>query len=267
VSRSAQRRPLGAGLRLSLTTLTVLPLPAGPVDRRAAAAAMAWAPAVGLALGGVLAVAGRGLTALGLAALPTAALLVVLLALLSRGLHLDGLADTFDALGSYRDRAGALAVMKSPEVGPLGVSSIVAVLLLDAAALSALVARHAWLLIPVGIAVGRLGIALCCARRIPAARPEGLGALVAGTVPMPVCLVWTLVLIGLAGWFAAQPASARGVQWPEWIRAGLAVLLAGAAVLVLVRHCVRRLGGVTGDVLGAACELATALALLVLSAA
>lgn len=264
---AAERRPLGAGLRLSLTTLTVLPLRAGQVDRRAAAAAMAWAPAVGLALGAVLAAVGRGLAAAGLAPLPIAAVLVVLLALLTRGLHLDGLADTFDGLGSYRNRAGALAVMKSPEVGPLGVAAIAAVLLLDAAALSTLAARHAWLLIPVGVAVGRLGIALCCAQPIPAARPEGLGALVAGTVPAPVCVAWTVALIGLAGWAGSQSVARPGAQWPgsEWLRAALAVLLACAAVLLLIRHCLRRLGGVTGDVLGAACELATALALILLS--
>ncbi|HEX8093783.1 adenosylcobinamide-GDP ribazoletransferase, partial [Jatrophihabitans sp.] len=156
--------PVAAGLRLSLTTLTVLPLRAGRVDRRTGAVAMLWAPAVGLALGAALAAAAWALTGLGLAPLPCAAVLVALLALLTRGLHLDGLADTFDALGSYAAADRALAIMKSPEAGPLGVGAIGAVLLVDAAALSALVARHGWLLIAAGVAVGRLGITLCCAR-------------------------------------------------------------------------------------------------------
>ena len=171
-----------AGARLALTTLTVLPLRAGRVDRPSAALAMAGAPVVGLALGAVLAVAARALTAAGLGPLPAAAVLVTLLALLTRGLHLDGLADTFDGLGSYAPPDRALAIMKSPEAGPLGVSAVVLALLADAAALSALVARHGWLLIAVAVAVGRFGITLCCARPVPAARPEGLGALVAGTV-------------------------------------------------------------------------------------
>ncbi|MEO7263223.1 MAG: adenosylcobinamide-GDP ribazoletransferase [Jatrophihabitantaceae bacterium] len=268
MSAGADRWPVAAGLRLSLTTLTVLPLRAGRVDRRTAALAMAWAPAVGLALGAVLAALAWGLTGLGLGPLPSAAVLVVSAALLTRGLHLDGLADTFDGLGSYADADRALAIMKSPEAGPLGVAAIAAVLLVDAAALSALVGRHGWLLIAAAYGVGRLGITLCCARRIPAARPDGLGALVAGTVPAAVYLAWALALVAL-GAVAGQVSGVAGPSGPgsHWARAGLAVLLSCAVVLVLVRHCARRFGGVTGDVLGAGCELATAVALLTLSAA
>lgn len=252
-----------AGARLALTTLTVLPLRPGRVDRRTAAVAMAAAPAVGLALGAVLAVAAWALTGAGLAALPTAAVLVALLALLTRGLHLDGLADTFDGLGSYAPAERALAILKSPEAGPLGVSAVVLALLVDAAALSALVTRHGWLLIAMAVAIGRFGITLCCARPVPAARPDGLGALVAGSVPVPLCGAWALVLAVLAG-LAGQLSAGSG--WTDWLRGAVAVLLAMAAAALLARQCVRRFGGVTGDVLGAACELATAVALLVLCA-
>ena len=195
-------------------------------------------------------------------------MLVALAALLTRGLHLDGLADTFDALGSYTTADRALAIMKSPEAGPLGVTAIAAVLLVDAAALSALVAQHGWLLIAAGYGIGRLGITLCCTRGLPAARPDGLGALVSGSMPAPVCAAWALALVAL-GAVAGQVCGAAGPDWPgsHWVRAGAAVLLGGAVALLLVRHCVRRFSGVTGDVLGAGCELATAVALLALSAA
>jgi adenosylcobinamide-GDP ribazoletransferase len=146
----------------------------------------------------------------------------------------------------------------------LGVSAIAGVLLADAAALSALVARHDWLLIVAAVGVGRFGIVLCCARPLPPARPDGLGALVAGTVPVAACTAWALVLVAVTG--AAGQLSA-GSDWAHWFRAALAVLLAAAVVGLLARQCVRRFGGVTGDVLGAACELATAVALLVLSTA
>jgi len=258
--------PVAAGLRLALTTLTVLPLRSGRVDRRAGAAAMLWAPAVGLALGTLLAGAARGLTGLGLAPLPCAAVLVALLAVLTRGLHLDGLADTFDGLGSYAAADRALAIMKSPETGPLGVSTIAAVLLVDAAALSALVARHGWLLIAAGVAVGRLGITLCCARPVRPARPDGLGALVAGTVPPVACVAWALGMVAVGG-VAGQLSPGSDWPWSHWIRAALAVLLGLAAAALLAWQCLRRFGGITGDVLGAACELATAVALLALSTA
>ena len=273
---SRDGRPVGAGLRLSLSTLTVLPLPAGRVDRRTAALAMAWAPAVGLALGAVLALLAWGLTELGLGALPAAAVLVIALAVLTRGLHLDGLADTFDALGSYAGAERALSIMRSPEAGPLAVTAIAAVLLADAAALSELVARHAWLPIALGVAVGRLGILLCCARHVPAARPDGLGALVAGPVAPPVAAAWAVALIAIGGIASSAGLGSPATGWGGsvaggsvggWLRPGVAVLLAAGLVLLLVRHAVRRFGGVTGDVLGAGCEIGTAVALLVLSTA
>jgi adenosylcobinamide-GDP ribazoletransferase len=225
---------------------------------------MLLAPLVGLGLGGLAAGVMWSAERLGLSGLLAAVLAIALLAVATRGLHLDGLADTFDALGSYAAADRALTIMKSPEAGPLGVSAIGAALLVDAAALSALVARHGWLLIAAAVAVGRLGITLCCARPVPPARPDGLGALVAGTVPLAGCAAWAAGMVAIGG-IAGQLAP--GSDWPgsHWIRAGLAVLLAGGAALLLARQCVRRFGGITGDVLGAACELATAVALLALS--
>lgn len=245
-----------AGVRLAFTTLTVLPLRSGPVNRRVAAVAMGLTPAIGLCLGGVLAGAGWCLLRAGLDPPAAAAVLVALLAMLSRGLHLDGLADTVDALASYRPRDRALDIMKSPETGPLGAAAVVLALLLQATALTALLAESRWLELVLAVGIGRLAIAVCCLRRIPAARPDGLGALVASTVPLAWCLAWALSLAGATVLVAPS----------DWPRGLLAVLLPGAAVTVLLRHVLRRLGGITGDVLGAACEAGTALALLTLSA-
>jgi adenosylcobinamide-GDP ribazoletransferase len=215
---------------------------------------MAVAPAIGLALGGVLAAVAWALDRAHFDTFPIAAVVVALLALLTRGLHLDGLADTVDGLGSYRDRDRALAIMASPEVGPLGVAAIVALLLVDTAALTSLVGGHSWLAIAVGIAVGRLAISVCCRRGVPAARADGLGALVADSLPPAIPLVWIALLGALA-------MIATNRRWPGIVAVGLAVV----AVLVLLQHVCRRLGGITGDVLGAACEIATAISLLILS--
>lgn len=232
------------GLRLALTTLTVLPVRAGRIDRRTAAVAMSVAPLVGALLGAVLAALsaalGEGLVA--------AAVTVAVGALLTRGLHLDGLADTVDALGSYRSGEAALEIMKKPDIGPFGVAAIALVLLIQAATLTelgpgAIVA--AW-------AAGRLGVTLACRRGVPAARPEGLGALVASTVPVPVAAVAAAAVAAGAIW--AVPG--RPWQGPVAVAAALLV------VLLLLRHAVRRFGGITGDVLGATVETGTTLTLV-----
>lgn len=241
----------GAGLRLAVTTLTVFPVRGGRVDRPAAAWAMALAPVVGAALGAVLAGVLWVLRELGAPSLVAAGLTVAAAALLTRGMHLDGLADTVDALGSYKSGAAALDIMKKSDIGPFGVAAIALVLLLQAATLTAL---SPWALVA-AFAGGRLAITVACHRRVPPARPEGLGALVAGTVPTTVVLPAAIVVLVSAA--AATPD--RPWQGPAAVAAAL------LAVVLLLRHAIRRFGGMTGDVLGASAELATTVALVGLS--
>ena len=238
------------GLRLALTTLTVARV-RGPraLDRRTARTAMELAPLVGLLLG---AVAAGLLLLLDATPLLAASLAVTALALLTRGLHLDGLADLVDGLGSYRDPEGTRAVMKAPDVGPLGLVAVVLTLLVQTAALTAALQHDhpvtAVTAVVTAVVTGRLAITWACAGPA-AATPTGLGALVAGTVRRPLALAW-LVLLG-AG--AAVAGTAPGVA-------------AGLAVAWLVgRHALRRVGGLTGDVLGALCEVATTAALVALA--
>lgn len=244
-----------SGLRLAVTTFTVLPLSPGRIDRPAAAVAMALAPAVGAALGALLGAALLGLAALSAPPLVAGAAVVGLGALLTRSLHLDGLADTVDALGSHKPPAAALEIMKKPDVGPFGVVALSVVLLLQAASLAALPPRG-WLpalaTVVVATAAGRLAVSWACRRGVPAARPEGLGALVAGTVPPAALAVATPAVAAVA--LCATP--------DRWWQGPLAVLGALAVTVALLRHVVRRLGGVTGDVLGAAVEITTTVAYL-----
>jgi adenosylcobinamide-GDP ribazoletransferase len=248
---------LGAGLRLALTTLTVLPVRGGRVDRASAGVAMSVAPAVGAVLGLAEGAAALGLRALGAPSLVLGAVVVGLDALLTRGLHLDGLADTVDGLGSYAGRERALQIMKSPEVGPFGVTALVLTLLVQAAAIGALAGRP-WFALLCGIvaatAAGRLAAGWACRRGVPAARPDGLGALVAGTTG------WAALV---AGALAVAAVAVPGVPGRPW-QGPLAVALGLAASLLVLRHAVRRLGGITGDVLGALVELAATLAYVVL---
>ena len=232
------------GSRLALTTLTVLPVRAGRIDRQVAGRAMSLAPVVGALLGLMLAGIHAALPAGMLGAAVTVAAGVVL----TRGLHLDGLADTVDALGSYRSRDAALEIMKKPDIGPFGVAAIVLTLLIQAAALAEV---GPWAIVAAW-AAGRLGVVLACRRGVPAARPEGLGALVASTVPPPLVAALAVLVAGGAVWAV-----------PDLPWAGPAVVAAVVVVvLLLLRHAVRRFGGVTGDVLGAVTELGTTLTLV-----
>ena len=217
---------------------------------------MSIAPYVGLALGLVAGGVGIGAVALGASPLVAGVLTVAATAGLTRGLHLDGLADTADGLGSYRDRSGALEIMRKPDVGPFGVVVLVLVVLAQAGAAAALLTRP-WLSalasIAVATAAGRLAIAVACWRRVPAARPEGLGATVAGTVGIPTLLVAAVVL-GAVSLLAT----------PAWLGPVALVVGLGAGAGLLA-HAVRRLGGITGDVLGAVCEVTATLTYVVVS--
>jgi adenosylcobinamide-GDP ribazoletransferase len=246
-------------LRLALTTFTVAPLRGpGRVDRAVAGRAMALAPVVGLVLGAVLGGVSLGLRALGAPFFLTGAATVALGVLLTRGLHVDGLADTVDALGSYRDREGALAVMKRPDVGAFGVAAIVLALLVQAAGIAAVLGRPWWAVLA-GLATiagsGRLAVAWACRRGVPAARPEGLGALVAGSVGWPAPVAGSVLVAAVA--VAAVPG--RPWQGPVAVAAAL------CAAVALVRHAGRRFGGITGDVLGACVETASVAVCVVLA--
>ena len=249
------------GMRLAVSLLSILPVPAaGEPDRRTAGAAMVCAPAVGLLLG-MFAAAGLLLvgSVLGAGAFAGAAVAVAALALLTRGLHLDGLADLADGLGSGKPADAALAIMRRSDIGPMGVVTLVCTLLIQVAALTQALAlgpgRGAAAVIA-AVVTGRVAIMWGCRDGVPSARPDGLGALVAGTVrPAVAALVTGLVLAACAG--AAVMMRPGGWTLPAGVLGGL------IAARLLERHAVRRLGGITGDVLGAVCEVATTVALLV----
>ncbi len=242
-----------AGLRLAITLLTAVPLPGGSAEtpgRRTAAAALYWAPLIGLVLGtaaaGVLLACRAGHTG----SLLASVLAIAVLAALTRGLHLDGLADLADGLGSRRPADQALEIMKRSDIGPFGVVTLVLSLLIQISALArADEAGRGPLAIVAAAVAARLAVMLACRRGVPAARPGGLGALVAGSV-QPVAAA-ALVLVAIGG------AAALGWIYAVAVAAGLVVSVA------LTAWSVRRLGGITGDVLGAVAETTMAVCLLV----
>ena len=233
-------------LLLSLGTLTVLPVPAPRVvDRRVAGWAMTLAPVAGLLLA---LVAGLPVALLRGSAdsLLLATLAVATLALLTRAIHLDGLADTADGLGSAQPADRALAIMKQSDIGPFGVVTIVLTLFVQVAALAPLLDSGQGLLAAgVSLVVSRGVLPLLCTPAFPSARPDGLGGTVAGAVEW-----WQAAVVAAA---VGATAVAAGAPYP------LLGLLAG---LGLALWCRRRLGGLTGDVYGACVEVTLAAALL-----
>lgn len=256
------KTPWPDGLRFAFGTLTVFPVKVTRWDREAARGGMLLAPLAGLAVGVCAAAVGALLVVAGASALLAAVAAVAVPAVLTRGLHLDGLADTADGLGSGKPAEEALRIMKQSDIGPFGVITLVFLLLGQVAALAQAFgdgwARGA-LAAVVSATVARLALTLAAVEGVPAARPEGLGAAVAGVVPKVAAAVVTFaVMVAAAGAGALIGAG-------ESLRALLAVVVAEGATDGLLRHCRRRFGGVTGDVFGALAEVAATAALVVFS--
>ena len=262
-------------LRLALGTLTAIRVPAPRVvDRRVAGRAMLLAPLVGAFLGVIAAVvldlvrlASDGARPAPTVDLLGALLAVTTLAWLTRGLHLDGLADTVDGLGVKGQDDGVrerrLAVMRQPDVGAFGVVAIVLTLGLQTVALAtSALEGFGTVAVVVAAAVGRLSATWACTPAYPSARAEGLGAAVAGSVGRTAAVAMTLaVLAGAVALGGLDDDATRSAQ-AVLVVAALAGLLGGAALL---RRCVGRFGGITGDVLGALVEVSTTVVLVVVA--
>jgi adenosylcobinamide-GDP ribazoletransferase len=253
-------------LRLSVGTLTIVPAGTiAEIDRRTAAVAMIIAPLAVLPLAVAVALVGGLARTVGLPALAVGLLVVGGLALGSRALHLDGLADTVDGFGSgWTELSGtaratdarsaarerSLMVMRRGDVGPMGVVALIILLGLQAVSVGELIhGVPGALLVGAAVCCSRAALCLTCLRSVPAARGDGLGLAVAGSVPRPAaaaCWLAVVLIMSGAAWLAGHsPASGA-----------LAALAAALVVALLVHGCVRRLGGVTGDVMGAAIEIA-----------
>lgn len=236
---------LGEALRF----LTILPVPGLPPMREdAIGQAIPLFPLAGAVLGALLA-AGGWLAGLLWGDPVRAALLVVGWGVLTAGLHLDGLADTFDAVMSWRPRERKLEIMKDSRIGAMGALALAAVLGLKVAWLAQAGPRWlpAVLLAPV---LGRwadiYGIFW-----FPPAREGGLGRSFQSQVRRPGFVAATLCAAALA--LLAGP---RGL---------LAMLLVWGASHLLARWWTRDLGGLTGDTYGAMCEIAEVVALAALT--
>lgn len=256
------------GVLLSLGTFTALPVPAPKsVTTRSTAVAVLLAPILGAGIAlfaASIALAGQWLldrqgSAMTLSAIFGGVLFVVAGALGTRGLHLDGLADTADGFASLRRGPEALSVMRDPRLGALGVLTLVLILLVQSIAVAAILQQTGWpetliVLTAVGI-LSRAPLPWLVRRGSPAA-DDGLGRVVVGTVTSLQAAFTGILATGVAIAMVAtsSPITALGAALAVWI------------VAVGVRRSgIRRLHVVTGDLLGAAVEFSFVAGVLVIA--
>lgn len=240
---------LPSDLLSAFALLTRLPLP----NHRGTGAASAWAwPIVGAVLGALGAALASAALWLGVTPGVTAALVLAAGAMLTGALHEDGLSDTADGLFGGWTRERRLEIMKDSRVGSYGVLALVLVTLARWSALTAvLVYGGHWAALVATGALSRAPMALLMAL-LPSARGEGLSHATGRPSPATALVALALavaIAVALTGW------------------AAIALLFAAlAAALLLAFSALRRIGGQTGDILGATQQLAEVACLAVLSA-
>lgn len=232
------------GLREAAAFLTRVPLATG--GSHDVASALPWFPVVGALVGLMVAAVYAGAAAL-LPDFPAAALAVGAGVVLTGAFHEDGLADFADAMGGWTPEE-ARRILKDPTHGTYGVSALVLVILMRVAALTSLEPRTAVAVLPAAYAIGR-GAAVALLAFIPTATDDGLGALYGQRVSRRQVAVVGAVTVTVA-------TAALGV----W--AAPAALVAILCVVAVGRIARRKIGGATGDVLGAAEQIVEAGVLL-----
>ncbi len=239
---------------MMLSFFTRIPLRAADsIDENAYRKGIKWLPVIGLIL---CAVTGAVSLLHVVAESYLAAFLAVLAyLLLTGGLHADGLADTADAFGARRDREKTLAILKDSHIGVFGALALIVLVTGDTVAL-ANAGRAAWLFPLTGRAT-----ALLTARKFPCARPGGLGQWFIDGVK------WRHVLFAALLYAAAAAAASVDYGQLVWMPVSFAAMLgafvlAAAITLLIVSRFARRIGGITGDIIGFSVEASQLIYLL-----
>ncbi len=247
--------------------LTLIPLPFMPAMtsdnyEKTIARSMAWFPAVGLLIG-LIAVAVGGIFDLFWNEWARAVAVVVVIGIVTSGLHLDGLSDTFDAVMSWRPRERKLEIMKDSRIGAMGAIALVAVLLLKVAFIAA-AGDNWWRAVLFATVLGRW-VDLYGIFFFPAAREGGLGRNFRDFIQRRDFVFATVLMILLC--VLVSVAGAPVAAWPAaLLRAAITFVLALLTTHMLCRRWTHALGGLTGDIYGALCEIGETVALAAMSA-
>lgn len=225
----------------ALRFLTIIPARIGSARPEDMGAALVYFPVIGLFLGLLLVVVSSVCTMLALPQLTVSIIVVTALIMCTGGMHLDGAADTADAFFSGKKRDDMLLIMRDPHIGALAAVSIVCVILLKVSAVYALSpsARIPALVLCAVISRWSLVMSLFL---FPYARAEGKAGIFVKRDNQPRFLIATLITLLYAFFFSG----ARGIAY---------CALAGIVTHWCGRVSCARIGGITGDTLGAVCEI------------
>lgn len=226
---------------LALQFLTIVPLKIKDVNEKKIAGAMVFFPLVGLILGLALAGINALLFILNFPPLAVNIILVVALVAITGGMHMDGLSDTIDAFLSGKPRDEMLAIMRDSHIGVMGVLSIASVMLLKVGLLISVAAPLKTTALILACVLSRWSSVLAMFL-FPYARKDGKARIFIEGMNLKI--------------FALSSITVLVFAFAIWRAKGLVTLLIAAGCAYLIgKFSSRKIGGITGDTLGAAIEL------------
>lgn len=234
---------------LALQFLTIVPLKIKRVSDKRIAGAMAYFPIIGLLLGLFLSAINALLLSLNFSPLATDIILVIILIIITGGMHLDGLADTSDALLSNKPKDQMLAIMRDPHIGVMGVLSLISIIILKVGLLSSISPGSKTIALLLMAVLSRWG-AVWMTFIFPYAREEGKAKVFFRGINLSIFLL-SLLTVSI---FAFAIWRIKGL---------LALLVIAGSIYLGGKFICGKISGITGDTLGAAIELSEILILFI----
>jgi adenosylcobinamide-GDP ribazoletransferase len=235
---------------LAVQFLTIIPVRVKKTTPRKLAKSVIFYPIVGLLIGTLLVAAYSTMQAIDISPTGQSIILTVILAVITGGMHLDGMADTADGLMSGKSRDEMLKIMKDPHIGAMGVIAIACVLLLKIALLSNLHTGNIAAGLLLMCVIGRLTPVLLM-YAFTYARKDGKSQVFMQGMNNRTCGIAAALAVFLC--FCVYG-----------LKGFLILTLVSGSILLIVNRINRRLGGITGDVLGASIEISEIAALFFL---
>lgn len=181
----------------------------------------------------------------------TAVLVLASEVLLTGGLHLDGLGDSFDGLYSYRDKEKILEIMKDSRLGTNGLLAIILVFLLKIGFLNSILSQEIlWPIVTMPVVARSMQVLACYKTKTP--RERGMGNIFIGKVSMTYLVGTILLMLGISG---GSIFLASDVDYLIYLKEVICLIIMAIWVRLFIDSVYKKIDGITGDILGCICEL------------